>query len=79
MQELAKFLILTGGILVLCGLILYLLPHASQIPWLNKLGQLPGDISVRRENFRFYFPLGTSLVLSVVFSLIFYVLQRWKR
>ncbi len=79
MHELGKFLLITGGILVLCGLILYFLPTVSQIPWLNKLGQLPGDISVRRENFRFYFPLGTSLLLSVVFSVVFYLLQRWKR
>ncbi|MCA1957380.1 MAG: DUF2905 domain-containing protein [Nitrospira sp.] len=37
-------------------------------------GKLPGDISYKRENFSFYFPLGTSIVLSVVLSLLFYVL-----
>jgi hypothetical protein len=36
-------------------------------------GKLPGDISVKRDNFSFFFPLGTSLLLSVVLSLLFYI------
>ncbi len=37
------------------------------------LGKLPGDISVKRENFSFYFPIATSIVLSILLSLLFYL------
>jgi hypothetical protein len=47
-------------------------------PFLSKLGlgRLPGDIVIERENFTFYLPLGTSLLISVVLSLIFWLLGR---
>ncbi|MDR3531038.1 MAG: DUF2905 domain-containing protein [Rhodopila sp.] len=47
-------------------------------PWLERagLGRLPGDILIERENFRFYAPLGTCLLLSVVLSLLFWLLKR---
>lgn len=65
----ARFLIVLGLVLVVLGLLW---------PWLGKLGlgRLPGDIVIERENFTFYFPLMTSLVISVVLSLIFWLLQR---
>ncbi|MFY4728841.1 DUF2905 domain-containing protein [Nitrospira sp. BLG_2] len=37
------------------------------------LGKLPGDISIKRENFSFYFPIATSIVLSLILSLLFYL------
>jgi hypothetical protein len=40
------------------------------------MGRLPGDISIERENFRFYFPLGTCIVISIVLSVILYFLKR---
>lgn len=43
------------------------------------LGKLPGDIAYKRDNFSFYFPLGTSLVVSVVLSLFFYVVGWFLR
>ena len=79
MQELGKFLLILGAMLGLAGLLLYLSPHLSQLPWLRNLGRLPGDISIKRENFRFYFPLGTSVLLSLVLSLIIYLIQQWRR
>jgi hypothetical protein len=47
-------------------------------PWLSRigLGRLPGDISIVRDGFRFYAPLGTCLVISVVLSLLFWLLDR---
>lgn len=56
--------------LILCGVLLILIGVAW--PWLSKLpfGRLPGDIVVERENFRFYFPLATALLVSVVLSLL---------
>jgi hypothetical protein len=42
------------------------------------LGRLPGDIVVERDNFRFYFPVATSIILSVVLSLIFYLFRFFK-
>jgi Protein of unknown function (DUF2905) len=70
MTELGKTLIVLGGILVLIGI---LLAAGGKIPW---LGRLPGDIIVQRDRFSFYFPLTTSLLVSVVLSLLFYLLRR---
>lgn len=70
MSDLARILIIIGVILVVAGLALLLLP---KIPW---LGRLPGDIVVKREHFTFYFPLGTSILISVILSLIFWLFRR---
>ena len=64
MKDVAKFLILSGGVVVVMGLVLL---AAARIPG---LGRLPGDIVIRRGNFRFYFPLATSLLLSIVLTLM---------
>ncbi len=62
--------------LVILGLLLVLIGLAW--PWLGKLpfGRLPGDIVVDRENFRFYFPLTTMIIVSIVLSAIFWFLRR---
>lgn len=65
MQELGKSLILFGVVLVAVGAFL---AFGSKIPF---LGKLPGDILVQRKNFTFYFPLATSIIISVVLSLFF--------
>ena len=70
MSDLARFLIIIGVLLVGVGLALLLLP---KIPW---LGKLPGDIVIKRENFTFYFPLGTSILISVILSLIFWLFRK---
>jgi hypothetical protein len=69
-SDLARFLILLGVILVVLGLALLLLP---KIPG---LGRLPGDIIIKRENFTFYFPLGTCILVSLILSLIFWLMRR---
>ena len=54
-----------------------LLAVVDRIPGLGNafswLGKLPGDISIKRENFSFYFPIATSIVLSIILSLLFYL------
>ncbi len=65
-----KSLILLGIVLILVGL---LLTHGGRIPW---LGKLPGDIRVERENFSFYFPLVSCVLVSAVVSLILWLLRR---
>jgi len=61
--------------MALLGLLLVL---ADRVPgvgsFLGWFGKLPGDISIRRENFSFSFPLATSLLLSIVLSLLFYLI-----
>ena len=70
MAELGKFLIVAGGLLVGIGALFLL---GGKIPW---LGRLPGDLVVQRENFSFYFPLATSILVSIVLSLLFALLRR---
>ena len=65
----APFLIVLGLVILVIGL---LWPYLSQIG----LGRLPGDIVIERENMTFYFPLMTCLLLSVLFSLVFWVVNR---
>ena len=65
----ARFLVVLGLVLLVVGL---LWPYLSQIG----LGRLPGDIVIQRENATFYFPLMTCLLLSVLFSLVFWVVNR---
>lgn len=64
MASFGKYLILFGIILVILGALLVVLPR---IPW---LGRLPGDILIRRKNFTFYFPLATSIILSIIITVL---------
>jgi hypothetical protein len=58
-----RLLIAVGVLLLVAGI---LWTWLGKVPW----GRLPGDISIERENFSFHFPLGTSLLISIVLSLI---------
>lgn len=70
MSDLGRWLIVAGVILVIVGAVFLLAPR---LPW---LGKLPGDISYQRGNFSFYFPLGTSIVISIILTLILYLFRR---
>ena len=67
-----KILILIGGIIVVIGILLL---FAGKIPF---LGKLPGDIFFKKGNFTFYFPLMTSIVISIVLTLIFYLISKFR-
>ena len=64
-----RFLVVLGLAIVVAGL---LWPYLAQLG----LGRLPGDIVIERENMTFYFPLMTCLLASVLFSLVFWVVNR---
>ena len=78
---LGKSLILAGGLLALAGLVILLVEKGAGSggpldEWLGWFGKLPGDISVKRDGFSFYFPLATSILISVVLSLLVYFLSK---
>ncbi len=73
MSDLGKLLVLAGAIAILAGVILMLAGRAH-IP----LGRLPGDFVYRGKNSTFYFPLATSLLVSVVLSLVLYLIGRFR-
>jgi hypothetical protein len=70
MSEFGKTLILFGLVIVVVGVVLSL---AGKLPW---LGNLPGDITIQRERFSFYFPITTCIIVSVVISLVLYFFRR---
>jgi hypothetical protein len=74
MVDLGKLLLVVGGVVILVGAAL-LLAGRFNLP----LGRLPGDIVYRGKNSVFYFPLTTCIVISVVLSLIFWLLGRGNR
>ena len=68
-SPISQFLVTIGVVLVLTGLLW---------PVLNKtgLGRLPGDIVVERENFRLYFPLTSSIIVSLILTILFWLFRR---
>ena len=74
MTEFGKVLILVGAVLVVAGVLVVALGRMN-VP----LGRLPGDIVYRGKNSTIYFPLATSILVSVVLSIVLYVVGRWKR
>jgi len=69
---LGRALIFFGVIFAGCGMVLLLAPR---VPW---LGRLPGDIFIQRPGFTFYFPLASCLLASLLLSLLFWILGRWR-
>jgi Protein of unknown function (DUF2905) len=71
MQQFGRVLVIVGAVIVLMGL---LMTFGSRLPF--RIGRLPLDVHVQRGNFNFYFPLGTSILVSIVLTLIFGLLNR---
>jgi hypothetical protein len=70
MPMMGRFLIIAGGLMILLGL---LLMYAGRIPL---LGRLPGDIVIERKSFTLYFPIVTSVLLSLILTLILWIVSR---
>jgi hypothetical protein len=70
MGGLGKSLIVIGLVIAALGVVV---TFAGKIPW---LGRLPGDITIKRENFTFYFPLATSILLSLLLSFILWLFRK---
>jgi len=73
-MELGKLLVLLGAVLVMAGVVVMLLGRTN-----FPLGRLPGDFLYRGKNTTVYFPLATSVVVSVVVSIVLYLASRWRR
>jgi hypothetical protein len=74
MTGLARLLVKIGLLLIIAGGVVYILDRFG-----IRLGQLPGDLAWRRKNTAIFFPLGTSLLLSILLSLLFNILSRFRR
>jgi len=70
LSGLGKVLIVTGLVMAGLGMLLILTP---KVPW---LGKLPGDILVKKENLRIYFPITTCIIVSIVLTILFYLFKR---
>jgi len=67
-----KYIIFFGAIIVVIGILVYFL--GDKLHW---IGRLPGDIRVERENFRFYFPVTTMILLSLLLTLLINLFKRF--
>ena len=71
-SQTGKWLILAGIMIVIAGVLIYFF-HDK----LNWLGKLPGDIRIERDNFRFYFPITTMIIISVLLTLVVNIIRRF--
>ena len=67
-----RMLIIVGIIIIVVGVVLM---YGNKIPF---IGKLPGDIYIKKKNFTFYFPLATSILISLLLTLIFYIIRKIK-
>lgn len=72
MEHLGRFFIILGAALIVLGVILTYSDFFSFL----KLGRLPGDISIKKEHFSFYFPVTTCILISLILTLILYLLKK---
>lgn len=70
LSSLGKALVIAGLVIAGVGMVLILAPR---VPW---LGRLPGDILIKKDNFRFFFPVTTCIVISILLTLLFYLFRK---
>jgi len=71
-SDTGKYIMLIGGAVVIIGLIIYF--FHDKLQW---IGHLPGDIRIEKENFRFYFPITTMVLFSVLVTVIVSIIRRF--
>jgi hypothetical protein len=71
-SQTGKWLIAAGILIVIVGILIYFF-HDK----LNWLGKLPGDIRIERENFRFYFPITTMIIISIVLTILISIFKKF--
>jgi hypothetical protein len=71
-QQTGKYILIAGVIIVAAGIIIYFF-----LDYFKWIGRLPGDFRIEKENFRFYFPLATMIILSLVITIIINILKRF--
>ena len=70
-QQTGKYIMLAGVIIVIVGVVVYFFHNK-----LNWFGRLPGDIRIEKENFKFYFPITTMILLSLLLTFILNLLRK---
>lgn len=70
-SEIGKYIIAIGILLLIAGFLMYLL--GNKLHW---MGNLPGDIRIEKPSFKFYFPVTTMLLLSIILNLIIYIIKK---
>ncbi|HYO21813.1 MAG TPA: DUF2905 domain-containing protein [Flavisolibacter sp.] len=70
-QNTGKYIIVFGGLIILIGLVVYF--FGDKLGW---IGRLPGDIRIEKENFRFYFPIITMVLFSILITVIINLIRR---
>ncbi|AOP35666.1 hypothetical protein A0128_18560 [Leptospira tipperaryensis] len=75
MESFGKPFLILGVLFLLLGIFFL---YGNKLPFLNELGKLPGDIRIEKENFKFYFPLSTSILISVLISILLFLVQRFR-
>jgi hypothetical protein len=73
-QETGKYIILIGAVVLMAGVIIYF--FSDKFGW---IGRLPGDIRIQKENVRFYFPVTTMIVFSILLSIIAGIVKRFMQ
>lgn len=78
-SDAGKLLVIAGAVTIVVGLFMMASGKTGITGWFNWFGSLPFDMKIERENFRLYFPLGSSILISILLSLIFYFLNKFIR
>jgi hypothetical protein len=78
-SSMGKMLIFLGASIAALGLLVMLVQKSDGNGWFGWFGNLPLDIRIEKENFRLYFPLGSSIILSIILSIIIGIINKFFR
>lgn len=78
-SDAGKLLVIAGAVTIVVGLFMMASGKTGITGWFNWFGSLPLDMKIEKENFRLYFPLGSSILISILLSLIVYFFNKFIR